>query len=92
MEAGGTGQRFPCPDCGRTFARARAVAGHREAVHAGSRPFACTYPGCDLRFSRIYELRRHVAGVHEKKDADGPFRCDCGAGFARADGLARHRK
>ncbi|KNE61648.1 hypothetical protein AMAG_06459 [Allomyces macrogynus ATCC 38327] len=33
-------------------------------IHAGAKPFACTLPGCDKRFSRRDCWREHLRGVH----------------------------
>jgi uncharacterized Zn-finger protein len=33
-------------------------------VDTGERPFACQFPGCDKRFARPDQLKRHM-GVHD---------------------------
>ncbi|KAJ3136754.1 hypothetical protein HK101_003969 [Irineochytrium annulatum] len=50
----------------------------------------CPFPSCARHFTRRYNLTAHIRGAHTH---ERPFACQtCGAGFARAHDLSRHRR
>ncbi|KAG8699492.1 zinc-finger protein [Ceratobasidium sp. 395] len=59
---------FKCKYCDRAFAESSNLSKHLR-THTGIRPYACTEPGCDKRFSRPDQVTRHMS-VHRKKDKD----------------------
>ena len=55
----------------------------------GERPFRCTWEGCEWRFARSDELRRHF----RKHTGYKPFTCcTCNRVFSRSDHLTLHVK
>ncbi|KAJ8121639.1 hypothetical protein ONZ43_g1959 [Nemania bipapillata] len=69
----------------------RNSTGHRVVGDAGSsagdeKRFACTYPGCNKRFTRAEHVQRHALN-----HTAGQYTClDCRAHFKRPDLLKRH--
>lgn len=66
-------------------------------VHNGDRPFKCTYPDCDKRYTRQFHLTRHIKKSHEssKDPSSKPFKCmqeDCGKLFSDQHALYKHTK
>ncbi|KAK9290349.1 hypothetical protein L1049_008516 [Liquidambar formosana] len=62
-EVGCSLERIKCDfkGCLHTFSSKSNLHQHVKAVHLGLRPFACSIPGCGMRFSF-----RHVRDNHEK--------------------------
>ncbi|KAI9219807.1 hypothetical protein BC828DRAFT_340936, partial [Blastocladiella britannica] len=51
------------------------------------RPFVCSHAGCESRFARNHDLRRHER-IHT---GEKNWHChECGRSFGRRDALARH--
>jgi hypothetical protein len=50
---------FPCPSCGRIFAKKWNALVHNR-VHSKERPFACTEPGCHRTYMWRSSLKSHV--------------------------------
>ncbi|CAN9509382.1 unnamed protein product [Ophioblennius macclurei] len=68
-----------------------ARGGRRGSARAGAKqkPFPCSVPGCERRFSRSDELNRHVR-IHTGQK---PFQCAiCARSFSRSDHLTTHTR
>lgn len=60
-------------------------------IHTGEKPFACTYPGCESKYSRRALLRIHI----RQHTGEQPFQCDkpdCDRAFADKSNLKAHLK
>ncbi|ORZ07005.1 Kruppel-like factor 7, partial [Lobosporangium transversale] len=77
--------------CGKAATTASNLRAH-EKIHLSpsERPFGCTWDGCESRFNRKAELKRHL-GTHQPGATT--FECDrCGEKFTRKDSLVRHTR
>ncbi|XP_023209344.1 oocyte zinc finger protein XlCOF28-like [Centruroides sculpturatus] len=59
-----TGERpFKCNLCDKTFSDKSNLVQHMK-VHSDEKPFKCEYKGCEERFKRKFELKRHTYRWH----------------------------
>lgn len=49
------------------FRRRHHLVAHQR-VHTKERPFACQYPGCEMRFTKTHHVKRHY-DTHFKNSA-----------------------
>ncbi|GAB6019575.1 hypothetical protein CHUAL_001147 [Chamberlinius hualienensis] len=81
---------WTCPDCGKFFNKHCKLKVHM-LMHAGCRPFKCTFEGCDWTFTSVYKLNRHQESHCNVKD----FKCDfegCDRSFTTIYNLNSHKK
>lgn len=45
-------QRYYCPECGESYSRPQDRRRHLNSKHTKRVTFACTFPGCDRRYTR----------------------------------------
>lgn len=77
-----------CVYCGAIFAKLARLNRHLRA-HTGDKPFVCTFPGCEKRFTRNDHLVRHAKAHSGSK----PHQClwpGCGQAFREKHHLHRH--
>ncbi|NWI29446.1 ZN143 protein, partial [Sula dactylatra] len=57
--------------------------------HTGEKPYVCTVPGCDKRFTEYSSLyKHHVVHTHSK-----PYNCNhCGKTYKQISTLAMHKR
>ncbi|NWX19452.1 ZN143 protein, partial [Aegotheles bennettii] len=57
--------------------------------HSGEKPYVCTVPGCDKRFTEYSSLyKHHVVHTHSK-----PYNCNhCGKTYKQISTLAMHKR
>lgn len=83
-----SGSGSSCRYCGKWFNDSAKMNKHL-VIHAGSKPFACDWPGCGRPFDSNYKLQRH----RRCHTGERPFGCDeCGKRFTRSDKLREHQK
>ncbi|KAI7850070.1 hypothetical protein BDC45DRAFT_560507 [Circinella umbellata] len=51
--------KYACTYCRKIFTRPSSLRTHVYS-HTGQKPFACTFRGCDKRFSVLSNMRRHM--------------------------------
>ncbi|SCV74344.1 BQ2448_6776 [Microbotryum intermedium] len=79
-------RRFPCPQCGKMFARPSALSTH-ERSHSKEKPHLCPDPKCKRPFAVPSNLRRHQKvynhfgpeGVDAKSSSNSSFKSQSGA-------------
>lgn len=64
-------ERLQCPHCDKTFALRDGLTRHIRVIHMNKKDKAC--PQCDYRTSEGFNLRIHIARVHEGKT----FKAEC---------------
>lgn len=81
-------REFVCEVCAKSFAKRSGFEDHVKYHTAPQdRPYKCTY--CGNGFTTPYQLKRHVARLHEKTNN---FICeDCGKGYGTNSLLSAHR-
>ncbi|CAG2162647.1 unnamed protein product [Oppiella nova] len=86
LSSSGTGSS--CRYCGKWFNDALKLNKH-IIIHAGSKPFACDWPGCGRPFDSNYKLQRH----RRCHTGERPFGCEiCDKRFTRSDKLREHQR
>ncbi|KAF8332055.1 uncharacterized protein EI90DRAFT_2919222 [Cantharellus anzutake] len=74
QEASGSGQKYECSWCHKTFNRPSSLAVRLYAnIHTGEKPFVCNAPGCGRSFSVLSNMRRH-ARTHDSSSSRGKRR------------------
>ena len=82
--------------CGHTFTQYSSLQKHGR-VHDKKKPYHCTFPGCSLSFSQVYELgfTWQISNLNRHKrlhTGDKPYKCDiCGKKFASGSNLKQHQ-
>ena len=61
---------FECQFCGKAFGKRSNLKTHEENKHRPGhvRRFECEYVGCDRKFDRKMDLKRHVKSVRPRED------------------------
>lgn len=78
------GNKFPCPECGRSYYSLAYLERHRK-FHSKVKTYECDI--CKKKFTEANKLRRHKR-LHT---GDKPFSCEeCDKGFADLAHLKRH--
>ena len=75
-----------CDICGRAYNDKSTLTKHKK-VHDPNRPFACTYPGCTLRFKSKKLCSAHLKSHTTKAKFDCKI---CGYAFRHKHHLQRH--
>lgn len=72
------------------FAKRHKIQNHLR-IHTGERPFVCSFPGCDKKFSRQDGLSTHAKTHSSIK----PFYCSfpgCSKAYYHSRSLKKHEK
>ncbi|KAK0196350.1 hypothetical protein F5146DRAFT_1152033 [Armillaria mellea] len=52
-------KRYPCPNCGKVWKQKSNLNDHIRSVHEKKKPFKCSVPGCNKKFSTRGYRTRH---------------------------------
>ena len=56
---------YTCPICGKSFKHSSNMIVHRKK-HGNPKPFDCTIPGCNKKFSNKMNRNDHIKTIHER--------------------------
>lgn len=82
--------RFQCPKCSKISVRKSDHIKHQR-IHSNSRPYVCTYPGCNSRFSDPSTRSRHMKAHDPGQRIECPFP-GCNKAYSRQSNMQRHYK
>ena len=68
-KTGGVESKFKCKFCNKYFQRATTLKNHEQTTHLGIKRFKCDI--CQKQFGTKYNMKVHVAKVHNKDNGDG---------------------